>query len=113
MGPDDTGTRAIIGGFVVRDRNLGDLYGRYIYGDYMRGTIRSLRLDDATATDRAERDLGPRAPYDLGSFGEDALGRLYVLSARYGRLFRVEPSNVFTISGVRVDPARGSARLSV
>ena len=40
---------AIIGGYVVRDHSLGDLYGRYVYGDLCVGEIRSLLLP-ATAT---------------------------------------------------------------
>jgi hypothetical protein len=66
---------AIIGGYVVRDVSLGDLYGRYLYGDLCSGQIRSVDLDDPTS-DRSE---GLSVP-SLYSFGEDACGRLYVIS---------------------------------
>jgi glucose/arabinose dehydrogenase len=66
---------AVIGGFVVRDRSLGDLYGRYLYGDLCTGELRSLDLADTAAGDRFE---GIEAS-GLNSFGEDSCGRLYVV----------------------------------
>ena len=38
---------AIIGGYVVRDPGLGDLYGHYLYADLCSGAIRSLQLPAA------------------------------------------------------------------
>lgn len=64
---------AIVGGYVVRDRNLGDLYGRYLYGDYCGEQLRSFALADPGASDRGEGI--PIA--QLTSFGEDSCGRLY------------------------------------
>ena len=50
---------AIIGGYVVRDRSLPGLYGRYLFGDYCRKQIESVNLNhghpDGTARNRAER----------------------------------------------------------
>jgi len=65
---------AIVGGYVVRDRALGDLYGRYLYGDYCGEDLRSFDPANARGTDRPEYiGLGRQ----LTSFGEDSCGRLY------------------------------------
>ncbi len=70
---------SITGGYVVRDPRLRALAGRYVYGDFCRGQIRSVRLSSGRATgDRAVPGL-PRIG-SLSSFGEDASGRVYVVS---------------------------------
>jgi hypothetical protein len=73
---------SITGGYVVRDPGLGDLYGRYLYGDFCVGQLRSLDLSapDPRATDRAEPGLSLPA-FSLYSFGEDSCGRIYVASS--------------------------------
>jgi hypothetical protein len=70
------GADAIIGGYVVRDPSLESLYGRYLYGDFGNGGLRSLNLADAAASDRSEG----LTVSELSSFGEDSCGRLYVVS---------------------------------
>ena len=78
------------GGHVYRgtDPALAALRGTYFYGDYCAGWVRSARvLDDGTATEPRSWPLG-----DLGrilSFGEDAVGRLYVLSSS-GSVYVIE-----------------------
>jgi Glucose / Sorbosone dehydrogenase len=75
---------AVIGGYVVRDRSLGALYGRYIYGDHCAGEIRSLDLAKPLASDRSEGlDVD-----ELDSFGEDSCGRLYAVSGK-GQVYRL------------------------
>lgn len=79
-GPTETTGCAIIGGYVVRDPALGDLTGRYLYGDLCRDDLRTLDLDAPGADPRAaglsipEPDNGP-----LG-FGEDGRGCVYVMT---------------------------------
>jgi glucose/arabinose dehydrogenase len=68
---------AITGGYVVRDQSLGDLYGRYVYADYCAGAIRSLVPAVPDASDDRSEGLQVANP---SSFGEDACGRLYVVS---------------------------------
>jgi glucose/arabinose dehydrogenase len=69
---------SITGGYVVRDRALPSLYGRYLYGDFCSGQLRSFTprpgrraLDD--------RPLGLRVP-SLSSFGVDDSGHVYATS---------------------------------
>jgi glucose/arabinose dehydrogenase len=67
---------AIIGGYVARGPGLGDTFGRYIYGDYCVGDVRSFSPAAPAATDRYE---GVHVA-SLNSFGEDSCGRLYAVS---------------------------------
>ena len=68
---------AITGGSVVRDRRLPALLGRYLYGDLCSGRLWSARLAGTRLEDA--RPLGVTANYPV-SFGEDARGRVYVVS---------------------------------
>ena len=60
----------------MRDRALRSLYGRYVYGDYCKGELRSVKLTQSGAS--GDRALGLRTVTGLSSFGEDARGRVYV-----------------------------------
>ena len=68
---------SVTGGVVVRDPQLPALTGRYVYGDYCRGQIRSLRVRGGRA--RGDRAHNLRVT-ELSSFGEDARGRVYATS---------------------------------
>jgi glucose/arabinose dehydrogenase len=75
----DDGWCSITGGYIVRDRAIPGLYGRYVYGDYCKGQLRSARLSGGKATgDQAIPGL-PKIS-GLDSFGQDAAGRIYVVS---------------------------------
>jgi Glucose / Sorbosone dehydrogenase len=67
---------AIIGGYVARGPGMGDLYGRYVYGDLCEGDIRSFSPAAPASTDRYE---GLHI-HNLNSFGQDSCGRLYAIS---------------------------------
>ena len=68
---------SITGGYVVRDKGVPSLRGRYVYGDFCGGELRSVSLD-APAGDAA---TGLELPdTSLVSFGEDSLGRVYAVS---------------------------------
>jgi glucose/arabinose dehydrogenase len=76
---------AIIGGYVVRDRSLGSLYGRYLYGDNCNSGIYSVKLRSGRAS--GNRSL-PFTVRGLSSFGQDARGRIYLTSLG-GALYRL------------------------
>jgi glucose/arabinose dehydrogenase len=81
------GACAVTGGYVVRDRELRTLYGRYLYADFCVGEVRSFIPRDGKARD--DRPLGPTVPA-LSSFGEDNAGRIYVTSLE-GPVYRLAP----------------------
>jgi glucose/arabinose dehydrogenase len=82
------GACAITGGYVVRDESLRSLYGRYLYGDFCVGELRSFTARPGReATD--DRPLGIQVP-QLSSFGEDNRGRIYVTSL-VGPVYRLAP----------------------
>ena len=76
---------SITGGYVVRDPSLPSLAGRYIYGDYCAGELRSFVPSVGGARD--DRPLGLEVS-SLSSFGEDAAGHIYAISLD-GPVFRL------------------------
>ena len=81
------GSCTIIGGYVVRDRRLTGLRGRYVYADLCEGQLRALIPGLKRA--RGDRRLGLRVE-SPSSFGEDQRGRLYVASLE-GPVYRLVP----------------------
>jgi glucose/arabinose dehydrogenase len=78
---------SVIGGYVVRDRRLRTLRGRYVFADLCQGRLRSF----APRFGRVRR--APRIGVSVQSptsFGEDNRGRLYVASLN-GPVFRLVP----------------------
>ncbi len=70
---------SITGGYVVRDAGVPALLGRYVYGDFCEGRLRSARLSAGSAQGDAAIP-GLAKVEQLSSFGEDARGRVYVVS---------------------------------
>jgi cysteine-rich repeat protein len=84
---------AVVGGFVYRGCRMPWLHGAYLYTDYCRGFLRSVRVVDGVAT--APRDLTAEAAPDGGfeqptSLAQDAQGELYVLT-HGGSVYQIEP----------------------
>lgn len=78
---------SVTGGYVVRDRAIPSLAGRYVYGDYCTGALHAAVLREGQPTlveessqNRYLRLIVPR----LTGFGEDASGRLHMTSRSYG-----------------------------
>jgi glucose/arabinose dehydrogenase len=75
----DEGWCSVTGGYVVRDPALSSLRGKYLYGDFCKGIIYGARLSSSGASGNA-RVAGLPQIAALSSFGEDARGRIYVVS---------------------------------
>ena len=108
---------SITGGYVVRDPSLPALAGRYVYGDFCTGELRTADL--AAGTDRALNLVVPA----LSSFGEDAAGRVYAASLG-GPVFRLRaglgpveallvPVGVFNMPVYVTSPPADASRLFV
>jgi glucose/arabinose dehydrogenase len=78
---------SITGGYVVRDPALRSLLGRYVYGDYCAGELRSFVPGIPHA--RGDRSLDLDVP-DLSSFGVDGAGHVYAISLD-GPVYRLAP----------------------
>ncbi len=78
---------SITGGYVVGDRALRTLYGRYLFADFCQGELRSLapRLGRVSSAP----PVGLTVP-NLSSFGQDNRGRIYVTSLS-GDVYRLAP----------------------
>jgi hypothetical protein len=76
--------RAVTGGYVVRDPGVPSLFGRYIYADFFLACIDSLGVA-APGADHQSTVIGASR---IVSFGEDASGRVYVVSFR-GPVYRI------------------------
>jgi glucose/arabinose dehydrogenase len=80
---------SVTGGYVVRDPRLRTLFGRYVYGDFCEGELRSFTAE-AGRPAGDDRALGPQVP-SLSSFGEDADGHMYATSLE-GPVYRLDPA---------------------
>ncbi len=68
---------AIVGGYVVRDRALRALYGRYLFGDNCKPQINSVLLSAGRARDNHPTGLSVSG---LSAFGQDNAGHVYAVS---------------------------------
>ena len=75
---------SITGGYVYRGKNISDLYGRYIFGDYCSGKIWSINHENGDVNsliDHTNELLGSinKEKFYLSSFGETSEGELLVV----------------------------------
>ena len=81
----DGGGCSVTGGYVVRDRELSSLQGRYLYGDFCAGELRSFPADPADPADDRALGLEVRS---LSSFATDRAGHVYAISLE-GPVYRL------------------------
>ncbi len=82
---------SVIGGVVVRDEDLTNLYGRYLFTDFYTDRFRSFVPQLTKVDDYAELDTEINA---ISSFSEDPATReVYVTSRGDEALYRLEPAN--------------------
>ena len=84
------GGASITGGYVYRGTAIPGLEGRYVYGDYVRGTMASLAYNGTTATNTnhyTATDGG--TTINIASFGEDERGELYFIGRNTSRIYRL------------------------
>ena len=71
---------------MYRGAAISSLLGTHFYADYCAGWVRSFRYANNAATEQQEWSFG--ALGNILSFGEDADGELYILSAN-GTVYRI------------------------
>ena len=86
---------SVTGGYVYRGCRMSGLSGRYFYGDFCAGFIKSFRMVGGIVTDE-RNDTAELAPgggaiiNQITSFGEDARGEIYVAD-RGGEIYKIVP----------------------
>ncbi|TWU46199.1 Quinoprotein glucose dehydrogenase B precursor [Rubripirellula tenax] len=85
--------KSITGGRVYRSSRLPNLEGKYLYADYVTGTVWALTYDQATGTATRNEQVLPNSVAVL-SFGQDQNGEVYILtnSARGECIYRFDDS---------------------
>lgn len=86
---------SITGGYVYRGSlpALQALRGTYFYADFCTRFVRSFRLVNGAVTEHADWALQLQPGGDVTSFGEDAAGNLYIMTAPpQNDLFRIVPN---------------------
>lgn len=71
------GNCAVTGGYVYRGAAIPEIAGHYFFTDHCTGGLRSLRVENLTAQDVRQWDVGSTG--NVSSFGEDASGELYIV----------------------------------
>lgn len=78
---------SVTGGYVCHDKNLTDLAGKYIYGDFLSGNIWALTFSGKKAVNN---DLIANVTSgSLSSFGEDSNGNLFILNYSDGKIYKL------------------------
>jgi glucose/arabinose dehydrogenase len=107
------GGRSITGGYVYRGPSEG-LQGQYFFADFVTGQVFTLRQDindDWIATERTNQITPNVGSIDNpSSFGEDALGNLYVVDID-GEVFRLTPNVVSPDQGDTLNGLAGNDML--
>ena len=80
---------AVISGVVYRGQAIPELTGHYFYSDLCGGFLRSFRWDGSLAVDLRDWTEAVGRLVQLFSFGVDARGEMYVLTA--DDVFRIAP----------------------
>jgi glucose/arabinose dehydrogenase len=85
---------AITGGYVYRGCRMPNMTGKYFYGDYCSGVVKSLVVTNGQPTNlqdwTTQIDPGNALDFGLTSFGEDAQGELYITD-RSGEIRKIVP----------------------
>lgn len=90
---DHTTGKSITGGRVYRSKRIPELFGKYIYADYVSGAIWALGFDEASGKAR-ENEQVIAGGITVLAFGEDSRGEVYYMidSARGQCIYQFEAS---------------------
>lgn len=86
----EAGACSVTGGYVYRGAAIPALTGTYLFADYCAGWVHSFRANGSGVTELIDwTTLAPGG--NISSFGEDAKGELYILTAG-GGVYRIIPN---------------------
>ncbi len=87
--------RSITGGYVYRGSAIGNLFGRYIFGDFASGRIWS--LDYNSQSGATNRTLLFDTNFSVSTFGKDINNELYFADYGFtGRIYKIVDNNTNT-----------------
>ena len=94
----EIGYGSVTGGFVYRGQDVPLLYGKYVYGDFMVGSIWSLEMVNGEAVNELVYDSRADTSFtgdklSISSFGESESGELFFSDRNTGRLFTFNQSD--------------------
>ncbi len=89
-GHRETGGCSVTGGYVYRGREVPALNGWYVFGDYCNGRIWALDVREPGAGIEPRHIELLQTSMRISSFGEDALGELFVTDLSSGTLYKVQ-----------------------
>jgi hypothetical protein len=81
---------AIIGGYVYRGNKIPGLCGRYFYGNWDTGTIKSIVVKNGQRVGDAVTHTTLAVPGTVTSFGEDSEGELWMASQNQNAIYKIE-----------------------
>jgi glucose/arabinose dehydrogenase len=84
---------AVMGGFVYRGHAMPGLLGTYLYADHCSGRFWAFEYDGTASNHREITSIINPDPglRQISSFGQDALGELYVTGFSSGAVYRIDP----------------------
>ncbi len=98
------GACSITGGYVYRGCRMPNMRGKYFYGDFCGGFVRSLVMSGGAATNlvdfTSQVDPGGTLPGNMSSFGIDAQGEEYITSLAGSVRKLVPPFTSLEVSGL-------------
>lgn len=84
--------RSITGGVMYEGQAIPSLQGRFVFGDFVFGHIRSLALpEDGRSSVASRHEVDAQA--NLSAFGRDPRGEILALDYSRGRVLRVVPAS--------------------
>lgn len=83
-GHNNQGGYSITGGYVYRGSSAAELFGKYVYGDFVSGRIWALDYKDGVATNQ----LLFSTNHSISTFGVDSNGELYFANYNTGKLYK-------------------------
>ncbi len=82
-------SRAITGGFVYHGTALPSLAGKYVYGDYVIGTLWALTDNGSSPATNELLVDGEGANISISSLGEDQAGEIYGIGNNNGKIYKL------------------------
>jgi glucose/arabinose dehydrogenase len=82
---------AIIGGYVYRGNKIPGLCGRYFYGNWDQGAVKSVIVQNgAVMAGSTTTHTTLQVPGTITSFGEDGEGELWMASQNQNAVYKIE-----------------------